>query len=401
MRFKPFSLLVAIALFPIAAFSQVKDVKYRRSSLSTMMINDESRQHAVAIKKAFLSAPIPEKFNDHNLANRVIQSSNSKDESANISSYLSKNEVAKKMVAKWFNRSERGEFDMSLISQRGLYDASAMDASVASASKRGSAMLADAGEELIKNTFVVVNDYSYLNKEDVAGGAAVGFLFLGSIAEAFGFQYGQELGAVAAGGAIVAGKGYVVKTTSYLYQLDWNDSVAAVFYNYHWTDAQSFDENKKRAFDSDGSTYRLKFIGMNVAWADVQSTIFTTKTEEELISMATIEAVDAVIAKLQKKYEVFRTKTPLYSVDPLAAKIGLKEGLTKKSKYEVLEQSIDENGRTQYNKIGMIKVDKTQIWDNRYSMTEVAKKSDGIDRTVFKKKSGGDFYPGVLIKQKK
>ena len=405
MIIKNLQLLTISVLLPVVIFAQAtvqkgQELKYRRSSLYTLMLHDPNRQYADAIKTSFESAPIPDKFNNHNLSERIIPASSAKDETENINKYMQDNQVAKQLVAKWFHRSDKGEFDMSLIGERGMYDATAMDASVASMSKRGNAMLADAGEELISNTFVVVNDYAYVNKEEVAKGVATGLVMLAAVADATGHNTVRNVAAVGAAGAVVAGKGYVVKTTSYLYQLVWDDSTAAVFYQNYWNDSKSFDEKKKNAFNEDKSTFRLKFIGKDVAWADVQSTIFTSKSETELISMATIEAVDAVIAKLQKKYQVFRTKTPLYSIEPLTAKIGLKEGITKKSKFDVLEQQIDKNGRTVYKSIGTLKVNKKQIWDNRYSVAEVIKPENAVDRTLFKKASGGQFYPGVLIKQK-
>ena len=45
---------------------------YRRSSLYMLMIDDTSYEHASTIKKAYLEAKVPEKFNDHNLENRLI-----------------------------------------------------------------------------------------------------------------------------------------------------------------------------------------------------------------------------------------------------------------------------------------------------------------------------------------
>ena len=73
----------------------------------------------------------------------------------------------------------------------------------------------------------------------------------------------------------------------------------------------------------------MEYIGSDVSWADAQSSIFTNKTEEQLIEKSTIKAVDAVIVKLQKNHEEFKTKTPLFTGEPITAKIGLKEGLTK------------------------------------------------------------------------
>jgi len=128
---------------------------------------------------------------------------------------------------------------------------------------------------------------------------------------------------------------------------------------------------------------------------------FTKKTEEELIEKATIKAIDAVIVKLQKNHDEFKTKTPLYSGEPITAKIGLKEGLTEKSKFDVLEQRQDKNGKTEYVVVGSLKVDDSQpIWDNRYGADEENPNST-TDRTFFKKTSGGTFYSGMLIVQKK
>jgi hypothetical protein len=192
----------------------------------------------------------------------------------------------------------------------------------------------------------------------------------------------------------------VVRTISYLYQLVWNDSVAAVFYNDYWMDESTYDAKKKKAFEN-SDIFTLRFIGAEVAWADLQSTSRTKKTEEQLIAVATVRAIDAVIAKLQRKYEVFRTKTPLFSTDPLGAKIGLKEGLEKGDRYEVLEQVQDAEGRTRYKRKGIIKVEKDKIWDNRF-MAEEEREENGeapqsIEFTVF---SGpGKFYPGMLIRQ--
>lgn len=77
-------------------------------------------------------------------------------------------DIARELVAKWFNRSEKGGFSMNLIRARGNYDASVLDIAKARASKRGLSMLGDAGEELIKNTFVLINEFKYTNKEEVA-----------------------------------------------------------------------------------------------------------------------------------------------------------------------------------------------------------------------------------------
>jgi len=403
-----FQLAILILSSSILTFAQENpsETVYRRSSIYTLMIQEPNRPYANEIQKTFINAAIPDKFNNHLLSNRKIGNAVPKSvkkkgdkvrlQSGNIGNYFIKNNVAKAMVAKWFNRGVNGTFNMGLVAERGSYNASEMDVQLAKSSKRGMALLADAGEELIKNTFVVVNDFDYVSKEEVANKAKAGLGLLKDIAELV--DENVEIDIEGTDELLTTfGKGYVVRTFSYLYQLEWNDSVASVFYNDYWMDENSFDENRKEAFEN-SDIFKLKLVGWEIAWADLQSTSYTKKSEEELIRVASIRAIDAVIAKLQKKYEIFRTKTPLYSGDPLSAKIGLKEGLEKGDKFEVLEQIMDKNGRTRYKRKGVIKVDKKQIWDNRFMAAEEAENMQSLlDYTLFK--GGKGYYKGMLIRQ--
>ncbi len=397
------SLITLLSLVTVNAQEDKKEmtVKYRRSSLYTMMVEDASIPHADVIKSAFEKGPIPEKFNDHIIGSRMIPTDNQEDQTQNINSYMETNGVAKQLVAKWFNRSAKGGFNMGLIQSRGSYDASVSDIATAKSSKRGVQMLADAGEELIKNTFVLVNVYKYVSKEEVAKKASGILKSVGSFASLVpGGSAVSNTATIADAGVTVAGKGYVVKTTAHLYRLEWNDEVAATFYNDYWADDKTITDEKKKAFDN-SNLFKLVYVGSDVSWADVQSTVFTKKTDDELIERATIKAVDAVIIELQKNHDEFKTKTPLFTGEPITAKIGVKEGVTVKSKFDVLEQQIDENGKTSYVVVGSVKVDEDfPIWDNRYGAEEENPDSK-TDRTFFKKVSGKEFYPGMLIVQKK
>ena len=410
---------------------KMQSTKYRRSSIYTLMLDDAGLVKADTIKRCFEGAPLPDKFDDQTLSIRsfnplsyplteeeklqknnlgktlgkgllselsggLVDTTGVKDLPLIIQNFFKANRIPQQLVAKWFNRDDNGNFNMDLVATRGQYDATEMQASIAKATVRGTSLLADAGEELIGNTFVVVSRFKYVKKEEVMKAAKRGLGML----EKYGGNFGQIAAKVGNVAADVASKGYVIQTNSYLYKLVWNDSISNIFYSNYWMDASSNSPEKKMAFDTT-NLFKLELVGLDKAWADVQSTIFTTKSDEELIRRATIKAVDAVIAKLQKKHDVFKTKTPLFTVEPLSAKIGLKEGLEKGDKFEVLEQTIDDNGRTKYIRKGVVKVDD-QIWDNRYMAgEEQTADSTGtkplIDRTLFK--GGEKFYPGMLIRQ--
>lgn len=378
---------------------------FRRSSLYTLITNKEDRPYEHVIINAFGNTPLSEKFNDHNIGPyRIPVAKEIKDDNTSVTEYLNENKVARDVVAKWFNRSASGGFNMDLVAERGNYDATEMRVNIAKGSARGLASISDAGEELIGNTFVIVYDFKFTNKEEVAKKAKTGLKIL-----KFASDYmpgGDVISTAADVGSIattVAGKGYIIRTTSHLYRLVWNDSVANTFYDQMWTEDGNIDQKKKELFENT-DLFTLKYVGYETAFADLQSTIFTEKSEEDLIRIATSKAADAAIAKLQRKFEEFRTKSPLYTGFPITAKIGMKEGLEGDEKFEVLEQTIDEKtGKTKYIRKGVISVDKNKIWDNRFMATEASSAngsitdSKALDRTYFK---GSDkYYNGMLIRQ--
>tara|TARA_R110002074_G_scaffold251065_5_gene422693 strand:+ start:586 stop:2934 length:2349 start_codon:yes stop_codon:yes gene_type:complete len=346
-------------------------LKYRRSSLYTLMINDQKRELNNVIRNAFGDTELSPKFNNHNIGPYLIPGKHGeKDQTQVIEGYLNKNNVARELVAKWFNRQPDGSFNMDLVAARGQYNASDLSKQLADNSIRGKALLKDAGTELIGNTFIIVYDYKYTNKEKTAkkrGG------FLNAIASVASFIPGaDDIASVAQTAKLasdVIGKGYYVRTTTYLYKLVWDDETADNFYSNYWVDASNPDSKRSDAFDKT-SMFKLKYVGSEVSRNNLQSTIFTTKSNDQLIEIATIRAVDKNIGKLQRTFEEFRVKTPLLSGDPISAKIGLKEGIEKGDKFEVLEQMMDEDGITSYKRVGVIKVDKNNIWDNLYLSDE-------------------------------
>jgi hypothetical protein len=435
MKFKQRAILFLVLFSCQITFSQenILNVKYKRSSLYTLMLSDESREYSNSIRISFVNTPLSEKFNNHIIDARIIaktdliyisqtpkrnkpkggifsqipkipkipvniSNSNKKSKHAQqiaILNHLNTNNFAKSMISKWFNRSKKGGFNMSLIAERGSYNATDLDIKIAKQTVRGLAMLSDAGEVLINNTFIIVNDFKFTNKEEVAEKIKIIIDEIPEKSSKKGNKDATKTASIAKEGVTFFGKGYVVKTTAYLYKLIWNEEIAAIFYYDFWTEDASLNLKRKKAFDI-SKIFKLELVGTQTAWADVQSTILTTKSNQELIAIATVKAADNVIAKLQRKYEVFRTKTPLLSGNPLSAKIGFKEGLEKGDKYEVLEQFINNDGIPKYKRIGVIKVDKDHIWDNRYMAEE--ENPSTIEFTKFSG-SKNKYYSGMLIRQ--
>lgn len=435
-------LVVLCAGMAYSGLAQKKDsinTNYQRSSLALFLMEDVGMPMKDTILQSFNTAPFPDKFNDHNVAVRSFErcttlteedqaafdaavnlatsqnaaeapkkkgmfgkflkaaasdasggvvGATSKDEMAvSANKFLVDQKIAKQMFDKWFLDSA-GNFSLALAQERGLYNATKSDVEQAASSVYGTASLADAGIDLVNNTFAVVCNYRYMPKDSLValiGGVAV------AAAEASGNSY-AVMGAKAAMMALSAslGAGYYVVVNTYLFQLNWNDSIQNQL-------SQVWDN--REAYDA-ADFYGFKYIGNTTGWAQVKAGIFTNKDQAELIRIATVNATDAAIAKLEKKYDVFKTKSPLMVAEDgtLYAHIGMKEGIEPKDKYEVLERAIDpKTGRTIYKSKGTITVVKDHIWDNRYMADQEPDHDSSINETYFEGK--GDYYNGLLIRQ--
>ena len=381
------------------------EMQYRRSSLYSVMVNHTDQQFATEIKEAFLQIPVPDKFNNHDLSvkvlnlNKKLEGAKSDKENPVITDFLEQNKVASRLVARWFNRdSYTGKCDMELVKERGLYNATEFDRQLALHSARGLAMLQDAGEDLIGNTFVVVNDIRYIDKSK--GSKTIGSIFkvLGQVAAAYTGNndwgdLGNNLGDIAA-----SLKGFSVRINTFLYRLDWNQDQANIFYKDQY--GVGDDAEKKANFEKARSSYHLKYIGKVESKGGTTS--FLGIKEDEPIMMvrkACQRAIDENVVDLQRSYEEFRTKTPLVSAEPITAYIGMKEGVTAKSRFEVLEIIETEDGTHKYNNVGEIEPIENMIWDNRYMASEEGAVGSNLGKTTFRAVSGKDFAKGMLIRE--
>ncbi len=440
------TLIAALALTAyINATAQETNAQptYRRSSLYTIMIPSTklTGDAKEIVTQTFDTLAIPDKYNDHNLEIRTLDlnainvtqeeidavakagnanksgfgkfmraaknvaagKTNSTDDErvAKILKFFKDNHIANKLIGKWYNEKTSPNadgtfFDYSLIADRGLQSASEEEKNMAKLTVTGNSAIMDAAaDELIPNTFVMVTYYGYLSADEIidyisaaAGGVGGGYAAIGT----------QALKAVL--------KGYFVTTWSYLFQLEWDEAARKDFESKYYSakDTKEFDES---------DAYKLKYIGKTMDYAPATMQ-FTTKDDAStrLISRATVRATDGSIAKLQKKYDVFKTLSAVHvNGDEIYAYIGKKEGLKKGDKFDVLELSIDQKtGKTIYNKVASIKVAKGKIWDNRAGAGEkiegaAESKEDGdIDQaakyTVFDG-NAGKIMEGMFIRQTK
>ncbi len=414
--------LVAILLMVSpAGFCQTGDsvFLYRRGSIYSMMIGHRSLAYEQDIEKAFDEMPVPDKYNDHGLGKKVFYTSDKKIEVKGLNkhegfivnassdpskmndfdAFLQKQHMASRLVAKWFHRKKGNSIcDMELVQERGYQNASEVDKRLAALSVRKDALLRDAGEELISSTFVLVNDIRYIDKS--RGTSVIGGIVSAAIKTAGTLQGQNMTNQKDLGDLIASYKGFNVKIKTYLYQLVWDDEISSFFYNQVYTEKP--DDAKKENFENNRGKFSLRYLGMQESSGkDVSFAGVNESEPQKMVRKACQRAFDENIANLQKNFEVFKVKAPLRSFQPLTCEIGLKEGITENSRYEVLETVEDKSGHIAYKRVGVIRPVKDKIWDNRYMAAEEGAENATLGFTTFEKVSGGSFYPGLLVREMK
>lgn len=401
-------------------------MEYDRSSLAVAMIYHSEDEFGGDIKTAFEVMPFPEKYDDHNIGLRVIDNAaipavkknrpglikaqygkklSSKDIMKNalaLEALLNEAHVANYMIAKWFGLYDGDVCNVDLISYRGEYNATELDVALAGQSARGMDMLSNAGEMLIGNTYMLVNDMTYVTAEEKAAAAKIGLAIVGGLIDGLlGGNLGSDL--ADAGGKIADSfTGFAVKTHSYLFRLDWDDEKLAIFYNEYYM--REPDPVKLENFLKD-DRFRVKYVAHEYETSQ-KSVGKGTIERSDLVKIVCTRSMDKNIAALQLQYEDFKVKTPVHEVIlnekgkivGYGVKIGLKEGITEKSTFQVVRKEIDpQTNRTTYKYVATLKAVKGKVWDNRYMATNDEAAGSTMTCSILKKASGGEILPGMLV----
>jgi hypothetical protein len=425
-----------------------KDFKYRRSSLSMILIESESFPNKDAVMSSWNNYPFPDKYNKHDIDLKsfninsialseqdllnagflkdtlknplqiakatgslkpvkylnteqtlaVVMPTEKQEYQLKIDKVMRDNKLANKLVAIWFNLSNDGKIDFNLIAERGNYNASELDVDVSEGQSRGNAAIRDAGLELIRNTFVTFTKLEFIENEPAA--ALVRDAAKIEIAKSMAGKPQMLIDkALQAADATYekTKEGYSLWSKTWLYQLNWNDTI----YQRLQSD---FKKHKGDAFKN-ADYLTLEFVGVQYNQSLVTFKIGEKRTQEQIIDLALVRNVDNAFAQLQKDNDVFKPKVPVLTSNPITAQIGMKEGLKGGESFDVLEMTLNtKTGLTEYKKVGSATADKKIIWDNRYNAGEQAeqvldKEGNPITATPFK--GGKTIQPGMLLKQVK
>ena len=308
-------------------------------------------------------------------------------------------QLAKKCVSSWFNRGADGKLNFDLVASRGMYSASEMDKAVASNSSVGMSAIADAGIELLNNTFVTFTKMDFVENEPVV--RAVRDDAIAEIMKNVTIPIAQQKAIELANKAYEKAKeGYSLWSKTWLYQLNWNDSIQNVMFQQLWSDPKAYESS---------DIFSLKFVGVQYNTSLVTFSLKETRTQEQIINLALVRNVDKAFAELQKENDVFKPKVPVLTTDPITAQIGMKEGIEGGEKFDVFEMTMNpKTGLTEYKNVGQATADKKLVWDNRYNDgqgtvvegkegAEAAEPAPTLTATTFK--GSKKVQPGMLLKQ--
>lgn len=433
---KLFFMGAALALLCTSSVSaQIKKQEfeqYRRSSLSVIMLEDPNLDPSIAslVKESFLNNPLPSKYNDHGLDAslrtfsyndititdedksvydaltgkkpqtaaagvakeafaKILQFDKLKEMAPYAAyKYLQSNNLAKKSVDRWFG-VDSGKFNIDLLRERVAWNATELEKAAAEEASSGRLaidyIMDNGGEEIVSNTFIPVVRFRYMSADELAAEVEAYGQLAASLIPIPQAQQAAMAAASAAGMVIKAIGGYFVYTTTYLYRLKWNSDV------FNAISQTGGDLEKYNALNC----FELEFVGDEKAYCSVAAKKYSN---EEAIKRATTRAMDKVFAKLEKKYEVFRTKTPLATITPaMTAYIGTKECVEKGDKYEILIRSIDpKTNKETYKSAGKITVDI--VGNNMGEHNDNDKASTDVF-TTFKGKAPKNATAGMLIRQ--
>lgn len=439
--------LVVIAAFAFAYTIKAQEAempKYQRSSLHMVLLTTDepalegTKDFTKMLDQSWQNYPFPDKYNEHaisftqayggqpktgmraimaqyrngfnglGLADAKSLLEGMKSSSAyeqelvqTIESINEKEKIGNQLIKKWFNIKEDGSWDSDLIKERAAYNANQAAIAEANAKARGIQAIMDEGEDLISNTFVTYSKLSFYENEPVAAFTRDLALVVASMTPGLACNV---LTAAAEAAYAATCKGYSAKTTTALYQLQWNDEVKATFYEMFTAD-NKIDMEKFNAY-----TFPMTLVGIQTGSSTTTDAlgglgamvgVEAGKSDELLIEETIIRNIDKLFAKMQKIYDVFAPVAQIVSVNPLKADMGMKEGLEGGEKFDLLEPVLNEKtNKVEWKSVGVVKVDKKGIWDNRYSLTDGAKtetEEDGVQGTVLSANKKAAL--GMVVKQ--
>ncbi|MBO7300811.1 MAG: hypothetical protein J6U53_05355 [Tidjanibacter sp.] len=336
--------------------AQPVSTEYNRSSVSYIFVNRSSQNSD--IHKFYQNFQVDAKFDDNKIPTKfidVIHSSNQPVTAENVTAFVNSSKLGKEVMSFIFNRKSDGTFDDSIVRDRGMYNATDQDILNMRVAKVKEVAY-EWGEPLVNSSYVVVYDiYQHQSEKDENGNIT-----------------------------------YKVNVAAHAYKLNAGTEFINNFYKTAWADASSSEAEKEAArkgFD------KMQIEFTHVASVSASGSSSTNSLWTGSFYEACQNAYKSVVQALENRIPAWQTATSVISLNPIAAKIGTKEGLTNGSRYEAYSFREDAQGNLKSVKQGMVRA--TVVASN----TSVA--SGNSKPSYFYQISGvANIQEGWILKQK-
>ncbi|MBQ2108312.1 MAG: hypothetical protein II475_06455, partial [Bacteroidales bacterium] len=300
------SALSLFLLIPAATGQEkIKEVvtsDYNRNSISMVALlrGDSYDSQAASVVKSYKPS---EKFDINDLKTKTVKAYKTRSESVyqtEVNEAVGKVGFAREILASIFNRDSNGMMDDKTVRYRGNYDAKDQDVINARAARVGTDALGDLGHALVSGSYIVVTDFSKIERDTDQRGN----VHWSTNAKAFAYKIGLDSDSL-------------------------ND-----FYEKCWIyddDSDAVKQAKRVAFQN------LDIPMIPVAEASSSSSASTL--EEAMHS-----CISDLIFNLESRIPAWEVAVTIIGKRPLRAKIGTKEGLRNGDRYRAYSYTEDRNG---------------------------------------------------------
>ena len=349
---------------------------YDRSAITLFFLDIPGVNHSEQIKNKIYQLSFSEKYYNNNFSNLSIQAPYSlANANSNhitfITKYLQEKKIAKEIVSKWYSRKADGTMSMSLIHQRGMFNATDAAFLKAEATKRGNAVLQDYGSRLINRSYILVLDFQQVKSASEVGDRGT--------------------------------KGWQATVTGYLFKIDYEKNTQNKIFNDWINDSDTPEVRAEKNARYEMINIPVSFVtnvtrNVSAEQAIKRSTLatilFPDENDDQLMMDIVQDGYNDILYSLTKKYEDFRVKTTLEQTHPLRAKIGKKEGVKTDNRYFAYEYVYKEKTNTTKQRYrGVIRA-TAQIVDNRKIAT------GNMGTTKFYQIAGKRLKTGYLLQQR-
>lgn len=346
---------------------------YDRSSITVFYMKFPGENHASEVEAKFPKIRLTDKYYDNSLNYMVFEAPFSRGDvsvvpTKAIESFLMQKQVSKSIVSKWYNRKDDGSMDLDLIFDRGTFNATDAQYIKAQATKRGENILKDYGNRLIEKSYILVLDYQNIQNMKEA--------------------------------KVEKMKGWKATVNGYLYKVKYNEETQNALYDCWIYPEDSPEVRKDKIKKFQELNIPIEFVTQTVVQVtasqpteDTQlGRLIKQKTEDHLLDELVQKGYDESLYYLEMKHEDFMAKTTIHQVNPIRAKIGLKEGLKCDHRYFAYEYVYNEKTNSVEPRFrGVIRASK--IVDNR----QVAK--GDMPTSQFYQTAGRKLSEGYLLRQ--